>query len=334
MIMRRRGLFFLLTLLPVATALICLGVGRYHVSIRETLEILFSALRGESVASTAHSVICKVRLPRILLSLFVGAGLSAAGASFQSLFSNPLATPDTLGVATGASFGAVLALLFSQNLLAVQSSAMVMGLIALLATTFISRVRGKSSVVMVVLAGMVVSALFQAMVSLAKYVADPEEVLPAITYWLMGSMSRASFHGIAMGVPLIAAGVFILFLLRWRLNILSLQEDEAKSLGIDVKKLRLAVMGAATLITASCVSLCGNVGWVGLLIPHAARMICGSDNKRIVPVSLALGAAFMVLIDTAARSATAAEIPVSILTAIIGAPFFIVLLRRTRGARL
>ena len=228
----------------------------------------------------------------------------------------------------------MLALLFSQNLLAVQTSAMVMGLAALLATTLISRVRGRSTVVMVVLAGMVVSALFQAMVSLIKYVADPEEVLPAITYWLMGSMSRASFHGIAMGVPLIVGGMAVLFLLRWRLNILSLQEDEAKSLGIDLRKLRLTVMAAATLITASCVSLCGNVGWVGLLIPHAARMVCGSDNKRIVPISMALGSAFMVLIDTAARSVTAAEIPVSILTAIIGAPFFILLLRRTRGARL
>ena len=332
--MRKRRILFLLALLPVATAVFCLGIGRYHVGVGETLEILLSALRGEGAASTAYSVICKVRLLRILLSLFVGAGLSVAGASFQSLFSNPLATPDTLGVATGASFGAVLALLFSQNLLAVQTSAMVMGLAALLATTLISRVRGRSTVVMVVLAGMVVSALFQAMVSLIKYVADPEEVLPAITYWLMGSMSRASFHGIAMGVPLIVGGMAVLFLLRWRLNILSLQEDEAKSLGIDLKKLRLAVMAAATLITASCVSLCGNVGWVGLLIPHAARMVCGSDNKRIVPVSMALGSAFMVLIDTAARSVTAAEIPVSILTAIIGAPFFILLLRRTRGARL
>ena len=331
--MRKRWIFFLLALLPVAAAVLCLGIGRYHVGVGETLEILLSALKGQSAASTAHSVICKVRLPRILLSLFVGAGLSVAGASFQSLFSNPLATPDT-GVATGASFGAVLALLFSQNLLAVQTSAMVMGLAALLATTLISRVRGRSTVVMVVLAGMVVSALFQAMVSLIKYVADPEEVLPAITYWLMGSMSRASFHGIAMGVPLIVGGMAVLFLLRWRLNILSLQEDEAKSLGIDLRKLRLTVMAAATLITASCVSLCGNVGWVGLLIPHAARMVCGSDNKRIVPISMALGSAFMILIDTAARSVTAAEIPVSILTAIIGAPFFILLLRRTRGARL
>ncbi len=186
----------------------------------------------------------------------------------------------------------------------------------------------------VVLGGMVVSSLFQALVSLVKYVADPDEDLPAITYWLMGSMSRATYQGLAVGIPLILLGVALLFLLRWRLNILSLQEDETRALGIDVRKLRIMVMAASTLVTASCVSLCGQVGWVGLLIPHVARMLYGSDNRKIIPVSMGLGSAFMVVIDTASRAATAAEIPVSILTAIIGAPFFIILLRRTGGARL
>ena len=198
----------------------------------------------------------------------------------------------------------------------------------------ISRLNGKSSILMVVLGGMVVSSLFQALVSLVKYVADPDEDLPAITYWLMGSMSRATYQGLAVGIPLILLGVALLFLLRWRLNILSLQEDETRALGIDVRKLRIMVMAASTLVTASCVSLCGQVGWVGLLIPHVARMLYGSDNRKIIPVSMGLGSAFMVVIDTASRAATAAEIPVSILTAIIGAPFFIILLRRTGGARL
>ena len=162
----------------------------------------------------------------------------------------------------------------------------------------------------------------------------PEEELPAITYWLMGSMSRATYQGLLVGLPFILIGAGILFLLRWRLNILSLQEDETKALGIDVKKLRLLVMTASTLVTAACVSLCGQVGWVGLLIPHAARMLYGSDNRKVIPVSIGLGSAFMVAIDTASRAATAAEIPVSILTAIIGAPFFILLLRKTGGARL
>ena len=181
---------------------------------------------------------------------------------------------------------------------------------------------------------MVVSAVFEALVSLVKFVADPEEDLPAITYWLMGSMSRATYRGLLLGIPLIGVGAGILFLLRWRLNILSLQEDEARALGLDLKKLRLLIMAAATLVTASCVSLCGKIGWVGLLIPHTARMLYGSDNRRILPAGMALGASFMVFIDTASRAATASEIPASILTALIGAPFFILLLRKTGGARL
>ena len=332
---RKQGMMSLLIfLLPFAAAVICIGIGRYNISPAESLGILLSPLTGREVDPQGWSVIYHVRLPRILLALAVGMGLSVSGASFQSLFSNPLATPDTLGVATGASFGAVLALLFTRNILVVQLAALLMGLAALAGTCLISRLNGKSSILMVVLGGMVVSSLFQALVSLAKYVADPEEDLPAITYWLMGSMSRATYQGLAVGIPLILLGVAVLFLLRWRLNILSLQEDETKALGIDVKKLRLIVMAAAALVTAACVSLCGQVGWVGLLIPHAARMLYGSDNRKIIPVSIGLGSAFMVAIDTASRAATAAEIPVSILTAIIGAPFFIILLRKTGGARL
>ena len=257
-----------------------------------------------------------------------------SGTSFQALFSNPLATPDTLGVATGASFGAVLALLISNNLLTVQLFALAMGLAALFLTCIISKINGRTSMIMVVLAGMVVSSLFEALVSFMKYGADLEEELPTITYWLMGSMSKASLTGIANGIPLIVVGIAILYLLRWRLNILSLNEDEAKSMGVNVKKLRLVVMAASTLVTASSVSMCGQMGWIGLLIPHGARMIYGSDNRKIVPVSICLGGAFMVIIDTAARAATAAEIPISILTALIGAPFFILLLRKTGGAKL
>ena len=332
---RKQGMMSLLIfLLPFAAAVICIGIGRYNISPAESLGILLSPLTGREVDPQGWSVIYHVRLPRILLALAVGMGLSVSGASFQSLFSHPLATPDTLGVATGASFGAVLALLFTRNILVVQLAALLMGLAALAGTCLISRLNGKSSILMVVLGGMVVSSLFQALVSLAKYVADPEEDLPAITYWLMGSMSRATYQGLAVGIPLILLGVAVLFLLRWRLNILSLQEDETKALGIDVKKLRLIVMAAATLVTAACVSLCGQVGWVGLLSPHAARTLYGSDNRKIIPVSIGLGSAFMVAIDTASRAATAAEIPVSILTAIIGAPFFIILLRKTGGARL
>ena len=257
-----------------------------------------------------------------------------AGTSFQSLFSNPLATPDTLGVATGASFGAVIALLLCNNSVVVQLSALGFGLLSLAITCLVSKMNGRSSIIMVVLSGMVVSSIFQALVSLVKYTADTEEKLPAITYWLMGSMSRATTSALLIGAPFIIVGIIILFALRWRLNILSLNEDEAKSLGVNVKKLRVLVMIAATMVTASCVSMCGQVGWVGLLVPHAARMIYGSDNKKLIPAGIGMGATFMIVIDTIARAATSAEIPVSILTALIGAPFFVLLLRKTGGAKL
>lgn len=319
---------------PFIAMLICLGIGRYYISIADTIEAIITTITGGQIDDTVYSVLFKVRLPRIVLALFVGAGLSVAGASFQSLFSNPLATPDTLGVATGASFGAVLALLFCDNIIIVQLMALLFGLLSLFITCMVSKMNGKSTIIMVVLSGMVVSSIFEALVSLAKYTADTEEKLPAITYWLMGSMSRATVDSLMIGVPFIIAGIIILFALRWRLNILSLQEDEAKSLGINIKNLRLLVMVASTMVTASCVSMCGKVGWVGLLIPHAARMIYGSDNKKLIPACTVIGATFMIIIDTISRAATAAEIPVSILTALIGAPFFVLLLKRTGGAKL
>lgn len=326
------SIFFVLA--PILATIICLGIGRYHLSVPETVEAIIAVITGAEVDATVYSVLFKVRLPRIILALFVGAGLAVAGTSFQSLFSNPLATPDTLGVATGASFGAVLALLLSGNAIVVQLCALVFGLLSLFITCMVSKMNGKSSIIMVVLSGMVVSSIFQALVSLVKYTADTEEKLPAITYWLMGSMSRATASGLLIGAPFILVGILILFALRWRLNILSLNEDEAKSLGINVKQLRLMVMIASTMVTASCVSMCGQVGWVGLLVPHAARMIYGSDNKKLIPAGIGIGATFMIVIDTIARAATAAEIPVSILTALIGAPFFVLLLRKTGGAKL
>ena len=203
---------------------------------------------------------------------------------------------------------------------------------AIFITYSISRKNGKSSIVMIVLAGMVISAVFEALVSLMKYVADPEEELPTITYWLMGSMSRSTYNNLMMGAPFIIAGILLIFALRWRLNIMSLNEDEASSLGMNIQIMRLVFIAASSMITASCVSMCGQVGWVGLLIPHISRMIGGNNNRSVIPISIGLGAFFMIVMDTFARAATAAEIPISILTAIVGAPVFIILLRKTGGA--
>lgn len=322
----------ILACLPLVAALICLGIGRYSMSMTETIEVLFSPFTGKEVANFAYTTLFQIRLPRIILAAAVGSGLSCAGAAFQGLFSNPLATPDTLGVGSGAAFGAVIAMLFGANLITIQMSALLFGLLACFITYNISRRNGKSSIVMIVLSGMVISAVFEALVSLMKYVADPEEELPVITYWLMGSMSRANYNNLKLGLPFIFAGILLIFLLRWRLNILSLNEEEASSLGMNIRLMRLIFIVASSMITASCVSMCGSVGWVGLLIPHISRMIGGNNNHEVIPISISLGAFFMIVMDTFARSATAAEIPISILTAIIGAPVFVLLLRKTGGA--
>lgn len=320
-----------LVALPVLCALFCLGVGRYSMDAAETLRALFAPLTGAEVEAMQRAVVFNIRLPRVVQCLCCGAALAVSGAAFQSLFNNPLATPDTLGVAGGASCGAVVALMLRRDMLGVQFTALLFGLFAVLLTWTFARVRGRSSIVMIVLAGIVISSLFDAFVSLLKYVADPEETLPTITYWLLGSMSAANWRALALGAPPIVAGILVIFLLRWRLNILSLGEDEARSMGINLKAMRFTVILAATAMTASCVSMCGKIGWIGLLIPHISRMLCGGDNQRVIPLCISLGAAFTLLVDTFARSATAAEIPVSILTGIIGAPVFIALLRASQG---
>ena len=324
--------YIILGILPFLAALICLGIGRYSMSVSETVTTLFSKFTNAKVDNTAYTVIFNVRLPRIILAAVVGAGLSCAGAAFQGLFSNQLATPDTLGVASGASFGAVLAMLIGGNMIGIQGMALIFGLISCLITFLIGRSSRRGSIVMIVLAGLVVSSVFEALVSLMKYVADPQDELPVITYWLMGSMSRANYKNLVMGIPFIVIGIIIIFALRWRLNILSFNEDEARSLGVNVKILRVAFILASSMITASCVSMCGQVGWVGLLVPHISRMMRGNNNCKVIPVSISLGAFFMIVMDTFARSATASEIPISILTAIIGAPVFIVLLKKTGGS--
>ena len=215
-----------------------------------------------------------------------------------------------------------------------QAAALVAGLGTMAFTTAISRTRtGSFNVITLVLGGVIVSALANAVLSLLKLTADPTSQLPEITYWLMGSLAAVTYHQIALGAPFIITGVVVIVALRWQLNILSLSEDEARSAGVNVSLMRAILIVASTVITASVISMCGQVGWVGLLVPHCARMLCGQNNRAVIPVSLLLGSALMIVIDTLARSLSASEIPISILTAIIGAPFFIVLLRRTGGAR-
>ena len=323
-----------LIILPVVTAVLALGIGRYFISPVEVMEALAGRFTGNyEISEMAYKTVWNLRIPRILLALLVGAGLSTAGCAFQSLFANPLATPDTLGVASGASFGAALGILFGFDLLGMQLTSFLMGALAVTLTWLggSGKGRGLSSVV---LSGIMMGSLFNALVSLVKYVADAETQLPAITYWLMGGLNNAGYKSLLFGAPPIIIGILVLYLIRWRMNLLPLSEDEAKSSGINIYALRMVTIICATMVTASCVSMCGQVGWVGLLIPHMCRMKFGSNHLTLIPASISFGAVFMVIVDTVARTMSAAEIPVSILTAVIGAPFFIILMRRSGGWQL
>lgn len=315
-------------LMPVAAMLISLCVGRYQLSVGEVISTL---LDGPGVKSSAAMVVYNTRLPRILLAFLIGAGLSVTGCCFQSIFSNPLASPDTLGVSSGAAFGAALGILISDNPLAPQAMAVFFGLVAIAATFLLSRIRQGSTVLMIVLGGVITSAFFSAGVSALKYLADPLTKLPEITYWLMGSMVASSYQDVLISLCLIALPVAVMFLLRWKLNVLMLPDDEAASLGVKAKSMRWLIILLGTLIIAASVSVCGQIGWVGLVIPHMARRVVGSDHQYSLPASISIGGTYLMLIDTVSRSLTSSELPLSILTAIIGVPIFVMLFFR-KGA--
>ncbi|MGE7988218.1 FecCD family ABC transporter permease [Lysinibacillus fusiformis] len=323
----------LLWLLPILVAIVSLGVGRFEVSLEHIIKILASQIIpvDQTWTQMEETVVMNIRLPRILLALLIGGGLSIAGAGFQGMFGNPLVSPDILGVSAGAGFGASLGILLFGQKFSAQLLALLFGLGAIGFTYLIAGAKKNAPIFMFVLAGVVTSALFNALISLTKFMADPEEKLPAITYWLMGSLGTATYKDLSIGGPLIGIGIVILYLLRWRLNILTLPEDEAKSMGIPVARLKWLVILGATLITAASVAVAGIVGWVGLIIPHVARMLVGNNNQFVLPLSVAIGSIYLLIIDNLARSLTATEIPLSILTAIIGAPFFAYLLRRSGG---
>lgn len=314
-----------LILLPPLTALVCLCIGRMEIT---PLEVIRSVL-GQDLGRLKQSVLWVQRFPRLLTAAVVGSGLAVSGCLLQSMFSNPLATPDTLGVASGASFGAALALLLGLTLPGVQAVAFIFGLLAMLLAGLGGRSTGNRT--SVILSGIMISSLFSALVSLVKYLADTESQLPAITYWLMGSLSASGYASLALGAPMIIVCLIVTLALRWRLDLLPLSDDEARSLGSNIRLLRGVTVVCAAGMTASAVSMCGQVGWVGLLVPHICRMLVGNDHRRLVPACISVGATFMMIVDTVARSLTAAEIPVSILTALVGAPFFIILLRRRGG---
>jgi len=319
----------------LALTLLSVMLGRYPLSFDQLVGLLIKAGRHASgdAPTTEETIVYMVRLPRIVAAIMVGAGLSMAGSAYQTIFRNPIASPSLLGVSAGAGFGASLALLMRGSVIEIEIGAFTGGLFAVALSFTANRLIGGRSVVTLVLCGMVMSALFQALISMVKFVADPVEVLASIAFWLMGGLSKInSQDAIAVSVPVICCAV-ILYAFRWRISVLALGEAEAASLGVDVARLRLLVIVCATLMSAATVCVAGIIGWVGLLVPHMARAVFGLAPGRLLLGSALGGALFVLLVDDIARAAFVVEIPLGVLTALIGAPFFLFLLMRAQSDR-
>ncbi|MGH3505278.1 MAG: FecCD family ABC transporter permease [Nocardioidaceae bacterium] len=317
----------------VIVGLVALGMGRYPVPASHVVQILGShVLPIHTAASdTEQSVVILVRLPRILLAILVGGGLAIAGAALQATFRNPLVSPQVIGVSSGASFGGALALLLGLGSVFLVGGAFIFGLTALVLLFLLTLGREGTPMLMVVLGGVVVGSFFSALVSLVTYIADPYSSLPAIVFWLLGSVATATYAKVGVAAIPILAGTIVLLLLRWRINVLSLGDEDAAALGVRPGRLRWIILVSAALLVAGAVAVSGVVSWVGLVIPHLTRMWVGPDHRVLLPVSFLLGGAYLIVIDTLARTATAGEIPLGVLTALIGAPAFFILLRRNRN---
>lgn len=312
----------------LALFLLSFVVGRYGVPLGQVVRILLSGVLPLEQTWTDNMAIAvlNVRLPRILLACLVGCGLSAAGTGYQTVFQNPMAAPDILGASSGACFGAALAILTGQGAVMITVFAFLASLLSVALVYLVGNHTRGNRVVNLLLAGIMVGSLFSACTSYIKLVADPTNQLPQITYWLMGSLSGTRMGTVRFAAVCMAVGLVPLLLLRWRMNLLTLSPDEARAMGVHTDRLRLAVILSSTVLTAAAVSVSGMIGWVGLVIPHLSRRIVGSDCRRLMPMACLFGAAFLLLVDNMARCLTATEIPIGILTAFVGAPFFIYLM--------
>ena len=319
----------LLFILPIIISIVCLGFGRLSIPISEIIDYF----KGNAISKQNELILANVRIPRIIAAVLVGASLPLAGLIFQSFFSNPLATPDTLGVASGSSFGAALAILLGLNIFGIEFTAFIFGILTIVITGITGLKRDESKQT-IILAGIIVGSLFQSLTSLVKFVADTDTVLPSITFFLMGSFQSIGKETLIVSAPIIFICILIIFLLRWRINLLTVDDEVVKTMGINITLLRMVVIIAATIITAISIAMAGQVGWVGLIVPHFCRMLVGENHTRLVPFTVSIGICFMVIIDTIARSMFAAEIPISVLTSLIGAPFFIYMIRSRAGAKL
>ncbi|WP_019229367.1 iron ABC transporter permease [Sedimentibacter sp. B4] len=330
---KNKFIYILIFMSPFVLIFLTLFNGRYPIPLKEIPGILaYPFAASSSFNDTYATIIWNIRMPRALLSALAGASLAVSGAAFQGLFHNPLVNSGMLGVSSGSGFGAALAiLLFARSSPFVYIFALMFGGIAVFLSYTIGRIYNTTPTIMLVLGGTVVSSIFSALISLVKYMADPLNELPAITFWLMGSFASASAQDILIGAPPMIFGIAGLILMRWRINVLSMGDREAHTLGISSSINKLAAIIFATLSTAGAVCVSGNIGWVGLIIPHVGRMIVGNDNNSLIPVSCALGASFLIIIDNISRTLISGEIPIGILTSLVGGPFFIYLLKKTKG---
>jgi iron complex transport system permease protein len=312
-----------------AGLVVAFTIGRYPVSLAELFDVLWSGALGRTSSAPAavENVVLLVRGPRVMAALLVGSALAVAGAAFQGLFRNPLVSPDILGASSGAALGAVIGIFFSLGVFGIEFLAFVGGLAAVAAVYVIgSMLRSRDPILVLVLAGVVIGALLGAGVGLVKYLADPYNQLPAMTFWLLGSLAATSVSDLLPLLGPVAIGTLVLVALRWRMNVMSLPDEEARALGVSTGPLRIAIVTAATLVTSASVATSGIIGWIGLVVPHLARALVGPDFPKLLPASALLGGGFLLFIDTLARTAAPVEIPLGILTAVIGTPFFIWLL--------
>ncbi|MGB8452830.1 MAG: iron ABC transporter permease [Anaerocolumna sp.] len=328
---RANSVIIMLFLLTAASFLISVILGRYSISIGQIIQIIICKVSGSpipaSIDCNMDTILFQVRLPRILSAVLIGAGLSISGATYQGMFRNPMVSPDILGASAGAGFGAAIGILMSFGSIGIEITSFLFGILAVGLSYFASKVisRGSNAIVLV-LTGMVVSTLFQSLISLTKYVADPYSKMPAITFWLMGGLSTISPDDTKILFAVILAAAMPLMLIRWKINVISFGEEEAMALGINISKIRILLVICSTLITAACVSVSGMIGWVGLIVPHFARMLVGPNYKILLPASCLIGCTYLLVVDDIARSVFPMEIPLGILTSFIGTPFFMYLL--------
>lgn len=324
---------YLIYSLPVIGLIISLFIGRYPIDIKTVFQVISKGIfhTNQEVIATDFSLIWDVRMPRAILAIMVGGSLGISGAALQGLFRNPLVDSSLLGVSSGAGFGAALAIILFSNVFSIYILAFVFSMIAVMISVRVGKINNYTSTILLVLGGVIVSSIFSSLISFLKYLADPYNELPSIIFWMMGSLANASYKEILIsGFPMII-GVSGLVLVRWRINVLSMGEKEAQSLGINIKFYRGLIIVCASLATAGAVAVCGIISWIGLVIPHIGRMLVGNDNQKLLPVSIALGGFMLLFIDVLGRIITGGELPLNILTALIGGPFYIYLLKKTKA---